>query len=159
VATPAPSGAEGRSPRHASLANRKDLRNAVEAANAARSWGRTTGHARAQVLYFLAENLSARASEFARRIDGLTGGGGAQEVDHSIRTLFRWAAWADKVDGRAPGCRSAASPSPCASPWARSASSATTARRSWASSPRWPGHGDGNRTVLVASEPYPLAAN
>jgi aldehyde dehydrogenase (NAD+) len=88
---------------HASLANRKDVRNAVEAANAARSWGRTTGHARAQILYFLAENLSARAEEFAKRIDGLAGQGGREEVEASLRTLFRWAAWADKVDGRAAG--------------------------------------------------------
>ncbi|MGC1259862.1 MAG: aldehyde dehydrogenase family protein, partial [Jannaschia helgolandensis] len=43
------------------IANRKDLRNAVEAANSAKGWSRSTGHMRAQILYFLAENLSARA--------------------------------------------------------------------------------------------------
>jgi len=87
---------------HASLANRKDLRNAVEAANAARGWAKTTGHLRAQILYYIAENLSARAGEFAHRIDEMVGGKtGAKEVDASIRRLFTYAAWADKFDGQA----------------------------------------------------------
>ena len=42
---------------HASMANRKDLRNAVEAAQAASGWSKTTGHLRAQILYYIAENL------------------------------------------------------------------------------------------------------
>src|SRR5687768_5359545 len=45
--------------------NRKDIRNAVEAAHAAKAWSRSTGHNRAQILYYIAENLSARADEFA----------------------------------------------------------------------------------------------
>ena len=40
--------------------NRKDIRNAVEAANNARSWGKSTAHLRAQILYYLGENLSIR---------------------------------------------------------------------------------------------------
>src|SRR6185437_16098726 len=53
--------------------NRKDIRNAVEAAHAAaKSWARSTGHNRGQILYYIAENLSARADEFARRIDAMT---------------------------------------------------------------------------------------
>ena len=40
--------------------NRKDIRNAVEAARKAEAWSRTTAHARAQVLYYVAENLAAR---------------------------------------------------------------------------------------------------
>jgi len=87
---------------HASLANRKDVRNAVEAAGAAKGWAKTTGHLRAQILYYIAENLSARAGEFAHRIDTMVGGkGGAKEVDASIRRLFTYAAWADKFDGQA----------------------------------------------------------
>jgi aldehyde dehydrogenase (NAD+) len=87
---------------HASLANRKDIRNAVEAANAAKGWAKTTGHLRAQILYYIAENLSARASEFAHRIDEMVGGkSGTKEVDASIRRLFTYAAWADKFDGQA----------------------------------------------------------
>ena len=80
--------------------NRKDIRNAVEAAHAASSWARTTGHARAQILYYMAENLSGRADEFARRLDAMTGrGDGRAEVDATIARLFSYAAWADKWDG------------------------------------------------------------
>ena len=52
--------------------NRKDLRNAVEAAHAASSWGSATGHNRAQILYYTAENLSVRAAEFTRQIQRMT---------------------------------------------------------------------------------------
>jgi aldehyde dehydrogenase (NAD+) len=82
--------------------NRKDIRNAVEAARAAHGWARQSGHARAQVLYYLAENLSARAAEFAGRIAALTGrpeAYGRAEVEASVRRLFTYAAWADKHDG------------------------------------------------------------
>jgi aldehyde dehydrogenase (NAD+) len=82
--------------------NRKDLRNAVEAAHAARGWARQSGHARAQVLYYVAENLAARADEFAARIAALTGGtaaDGRREVEATLSRLFTYAAWADKHDG------------------------------------------------------------
>ena len=80
--------------------NRKDLRNAVAAALAAKGWARATAHNRAQVLYFIAENLSTRATEFARRIDSMDGGrSGKGEVEQSIARLFTYAAWADKYDG------------------------------------------------------------
>jgi aldehyde dehydrogenase (NAD+) len=79
--------------------NRKDIRNAVEAAHAAADWGRGAGHHRAQILYYIAENLSARAAEFARRIEDMTGAEGRREVDATIARLFTYAAWADKWDG------------------------------------------------------------
>ncbi|MEM7520593.1 MAG: aldehyde dehydrogenase family protein, partial [Pseudomonadota bacterium] len=86
---------------HASQANRKDLRNASEAAQAAKSWSGSTGHLRAQILYYIAENLEVRADEFATRINAMTGGkGGAGEVEASIKRLFTYAAWADKYDGQ-----------------------------------------------------------
>jgi aldehyde dehydrogenase (NAD+) len=82
--------------------NRKDVRNAVEAAHRAAGWAKSTAHNRAQVLYYVAENLAARAEEFTRRIAQGTGDGAAaaREVDLSIRRLYTWAAWADKYDGR-----------------------------------------------------------
>ena len=86
---------------HVGISNRKDIRNAVEAAHAAKGWARTTGHARAQILYFIAENLSARAAEFSQRLRDLTGRDGAVEVDTAISRLFTYAAWADKYDGAA----------------------------------------------------------
>jgi aldehyde dehydrogenase (NAD+) len=79
--------------------NRKDIRNAVEAAHAASGWPRMSGHARAQVLYYIAENLAARASELAARIASMTGENGSREVDASLARLFTYAAWADKYDG------------------------------------------------------------
>ena len=62
--------------------SRKDLRNAVEAARAAAGWGGQTAHNRAQVLYYVGENLSARAGELARRLEQMTGdpGGSRAEV-------------------------------------------------------------------------------
>jgi aldehyde dehydrogenase (NAD+) len=86
---------------HVGIGNRKDIRNAVEAAHAAKGWARTTGHARAQILYFIAENLSARAAEFSQRLRDLTGRDGAAEVGASISRLFTYAALADKYDGAA----------------------------------------------------------
>lgn len=79
--------------------NRKDIRNAVEAAHAAADWGRGAGHHRAQILYYIAENLSARAEEFARRLADMTGRDGHREVDATISRLFTYGAWADKWDG------------------------------------------------------------
>jgi len=82
--------------------NRKDIRNAVEAAHKAGGWAKATAHARAQVLYYLGENLSARAAEFAGRIAEITGDStkvAGAEVEASIRRLWSYAAWADKWDG------------------------------------------------------------
>ena len=81
--------------------NRKDIRNAVEAAHAALAgWSKSTGHARAQILYYIAENLAARRDEFARRLNALTGGDGEAEVDACVERLFTYGAWADKYDGQ-----------------------------------------------------------
>jgi aldehyde dehydrogenase (NAD+) len=72
--------------------NRKDIRNAVEAAHKASGWARATGHQRAQVLYYIAENLAARADEIGRHL--------AQgEVALAVDRIYTWAAWADKYDG------------------------------------------------------------
>jgi aldehyde dehydrogenase (NAD+) len=82
--------------------NRKDIRNAVEAAHAAKVWSRSTGHLRAQVLYYTGENLDARRDEFAARISAMTGTSkrdATREVEASVRRLFTYAAWADKWDG------------------------------------------------------------
>jgi aldehyde dehydrogenase (NAD+) len=82
--------------------NRKDIRNAVEAARKAAGWANASEHNRAQILYYIAENLDARASEFADRLRALRGVKKAKtrlEVDASIERLFSFAAYADKVDG------------------------------------------------------------
>jgi aldehyde dehydrogenase (NAD+) len=82
--------------------NRKDIRNAVEAARAALNWSTAAAHSRAQVLYFLGENLEYRADEFARRIRAQTGesiASAQKEVAASVERLFAFAGWADKYDG------------------------------------------------------------
>ncbi|GAC1566426.1 MAG: aldehyde dehydrogenase family protein [Ktedonobacteraceae bacterium] len=82
--------------------NRKDIRNAVEAAHAASGWATGAAHNRAQILYYIAENLSAREDEFAHRIaqqTGRTRSDAANEVQASIARLFSYAAWTDKYEG------------------------------------------------------------
>ena len=84
----------------APLGNRKDIRNAVEAARKAEGWGKTTAHNRAQVLYYCAENFSLRRDEIARRLAAAVGEKqAASEVDLAIQRIFSYAAWADKFDG------------------------------------------------------------
>jgi aldehyde dehydrogenase (NAD+) len=93
----------------AGLGHRKDIRNAVEAAAKASSWGAATAHNRAQVLYYLAENLAARTSEFSQRLSAMTGASARaakSEVDASIRRAFVYAAYADKFDGAVHATRS-----------------------------------------------------
>ncbi|HXM38243.1 MAG TPA: aldehyde dehydrogenase family protein [Gemmatimonadales bacterium] len=97
-------GPDGRVLGEVAEGNRKDVRNAVEAAHAAEGWGRGSGggHMRAQILYFIAENLATRTEEYVTRIQALTGGGAdaaRREVEATIARLFTYAAWADKWDG------------------------------------------------------------
>ena len=144
---------------HASLANRKDIRNAVEAANAAKGWGKTTGHNRAQILYYIAENLSARAPEFADRLRDLTGQRGEAEVEASIRRLFTYAAWADKFDGQVHSVPIRGVALAMREPVGTIAALCPDAAPLLGLiSVMAPAIAMGNRTVLVASEPYPLAA-
>lgn len=82
--------------------NRKDVRNAVAAARAAEGWSNATPHNRAQILYYLAENLSVRQDEYAVRLSSMTGATQIQakrEVAHSIERLFTYGAYADKFEG------------------------------------------------------------
>jgi aldehyde dehydrogenase (NAD+) len=82
------------------LGNRKDIRNAVEAARKASAWAKATAHNRAQVLYYMAENLSQRRDEIAHRLAAAVGEAqAAAEVNSGIERIFSYAAWADKFDG------------------------------------------------------------
>ena len=84
----------------APLGNRKDVRNAVEAARKADGWAKSTAHNRAQILFYIAENLSQRAEEVQKRLAAAVGEKqAANEVRVSIERLFSYAAWADKFDG------------------------------------------------------------
>ena len=93
-------GKDGQLLGEAPLGNRKDIRNAVEAAQAASGWTRATAHARAQVIYYLAENLMQRRDEIVCRLARVTGEErAALETDLSIERIFAYAAWADKYEG------------------------------------------------------------
>jgi aldehyde dehydrogenase (NAD+) len=84
----------------APLGNRKDIRNAVEAARKATAWSKATAHNRAQVLYYFAENLSQRQDEIARKLASAVGARqAARETQIGIERVFSYAAWADKFDG------------------------------------------------------------
>jgi aldehyde dehydrogenase (NAD+) len=142
------------------VASRKDIRNAVEAARAATGWAAATGHLRAQILYYLAENLAGRAAEFAARLDAMQGGkAGGAEVEAAIRRLFTYAAWADKYDGRIKGVPlhgvAMAMPAPLG---VIGAICPDEAPLLGLISVMAPAMAMGNRVVLVASEAFPLAA-
>lgn len=143
-----------------SQANRKDVRNAVEAAHAAKAWSRTTGHLRAQILYYVAENISARAEEFAGRLDAMAGGkSGRDEVETAIRRLFTYAAWADKYDGQVHGVPIRGVALAMKEPvGVIGALCPAEVPLLGLVSCMAPAIAMGNRVILSASEPFPLAA-
>jgi aldehyde dehydrogenase (NAD+) len=144
---------------HVGLGNRKDIRNAVEAAHAAKGWGKATGHNRAQILYYIAENLSARAGEFAARLRDLTGRDGRAEVEASIARLFTYAAWSDKFDGQAKSVPLRGIALALNEPvGVIGALCADEAPLLGLISAMAPAIAMGNTCVLVPSDPFPLAA-
>jgi aldehyde dehydrogenase (NAD+) len=143
---------------HVSVANRKDVRNAVEAMNAAKSWGQTSGHQRAQILYYIAENLSARADELSVRIKALTGKSGDQEVAAAINTLFSAAAWADKFDGQIHDVPMRGVAMAMKEPVGKIAVLCDDTPLLGLVQGFAPAIAMGNRVTLVVSTPFPLAA-
>jgi len=86
--------------------SRKDIRDAVEAARKAAGWATAPAHGRAQILYYIAENLAARSDEFARVLVAMTGcrrRTANAELRATIDRLFCYGAWADKFDGAVHG--------------------------------------------------------
>jgi len=151
--------AKGKLLGHSGIGNRKDIRNAVEACNAAKGWSKTTGHLRAQILYYIAENLSARSAEFTARIDALVGGkSGAAEVETAIQTLFTYAAWADKYDGQAHGVPIRGVALAMKEPVGNIGILCDDTPLSGLISAMAPAIAMGNRTVLIPSAAFPLAA-
>lgn len=82
---------------------RKDVRDAVEAAHAAADgWGKRAAFNRAQICYYIAENLQFRRAEFSGMLQAMTGRdmmSCEMEVDLSIQRLFYWAGYSDKHGG------------------------------------------------------------
>src|SRR5262249_25578580 len=57
-------------------------------------------HNRAQILYYIAENLAQRREEIVHRLAAAVGEAEAlAEVNSGIERIFSYAAWADKFDG------------------------------------------------------------
>ncbi|WP_457580509.1 aldehyde dehydrogenase family protein [Ensifer canadensis] len=142
--------------------NRKDIRNAVVAAHAASGWASATSHNRAQILYYIAENLSGRADEFADRIVAMTGASAANakaEVEASIARLFTYGAWADKYEGvvHQPPLRGVALAMPEAIGVVGVVCPAEAPLLGFISLVA-PLIATGNRVVAVPSEQHPLAA-
>jgi aldehyde dehydrogenase (NAD+) len=151
-------GKDGQVLGEAPLGNRKDIRNAVEAARAASGWARTSAHSRAQVIYYLAENMIQRRDEIAHRLARSVGEErAALEIDLSIERIFAYAAWADKYEGVAhhpPGRNiTIAMPEPVG---AIGILAATDAPLLGLLSLVLPAIAMGNSVVAVPSERYPL---
>ncbi len=93
-------GADGGFLANASLASRKDLRDAVGAAHGAvKPWSGATAYNRGQVLYRVAEVLEGRRAQFVAEIQAMTGassGAAGAEVDEAIDRWVWYAGWCDK---------------------------------------------------------------
>jgi aldehyde dehydrogenase (NAD+) len=154
-------GANGASIGEVGEGNRKDIRNAVEAARAALGWGTASAHSRAQILYFLAENLDYRRKEFAERIRAQTGesaSSGEKEVAASVERLFAFAGWADKYDGAVHNPPSRTIAVAMVEPIGVMGVVAPPSRPLLASVALIaPALAMGNPVVLVPSEPHPLS--
>ncbi|MCB1444336.1 MAG: aldehyde dehydrogenase family protein, partial [Rhizobiaceae bacterium] len=142
--------------------NRKDIRNAVAAARAASGWASATGHNRAQILYYIAENLSTRADEFIARISAQTSrtsGSARAEFDATVSRLFTYGAWADKYEGliHQPPLRGVALALPEPQGVVGVVCSPEAPLLGFVSLVA-PLIAVGNRVVVVPSEPYPLSA-
>jgi len=154
--------AKGRSIGQAGLGNRKDIRDAVEAASKATGWSGFAGHNRAQVLFFLAENLGARSEEFAQRIAKMTGTAIAQTrkgVALSVSRIMYYAALADKYDGRVHATRARHVTLAMPEPWGVMGISCPDEAPLLAFvSLVLPAIAMGNRVVVTPSPAHPLAA-
>jgi len=86
---------------NASLASRKDARDAVGAARKAfGGWSGRTAYNRGQILYRIAEIMEDRRPQFVQATqlsEGLSAGKADKVVDEAIDRLVWYAGWADKV--------------------------------------------------------------
>jgi aldehyde dehydrogenase (NAD+) len=80
----------------------------VEAAAKASGWSPANAHNRAQVIYYIAENMAARAGELGKLLVrmGHSPKAAAVEVEASLQRLFYYAGQADKFDGRVHATKS-----------------------------------------------------
>lgn len=65
-------------------------------------WSKRTGHNKAQILYYIAENLELRQSEIANRLKdeaNVSLAEAEKQITIALQRLFHWAAYADKYGG------------------------------------------------------------
>ncbi|KAB2675749.1 aldehyde dehydrogenase family protein [Brucella tritici] len=146
----------------AGIGNRKDIRNAVEAATKAGSWGAATAHNRAQVLYYLGENLDARRTDFVARLiesTGINEKKAEEEFETALRRIFYYAAQADKFDGAVHSTKSRHVTLAMNEPWSvMGIVCPDEAPLLSLVSLVLPAIAMGNRTVVVPSSRHPLIA-
>ena len=92
---------KGRFLANASLASRKDARDAVVAARgAAPKWWAATAYNRGQILYRIAEMLEGRRAQFEEEVanaEGISGRRATATVDAAIDRWVWYAGWSDKI--------------------------------------------------------------
>lgn len=157
---------------NASLASRKDVRDAVGAARKAfGGWSGRTPYNRGQILYRVAEMLEGRRFQFVSELESLPAPGhgaghrsaveAAAEVDAAIDRWVWYAGWADKIGSIA------GSANPVSGPYFNLSTPEPTGVVGIIApdSPLLglvsvvaPAIATGNTCVVVASEPAPLAA-
>lgn len=152
---------------NASLASRKDARDAVTAARkAVKGWSGATAYNRGQVLYRIAEVLDGRRAQFVDELvaTGSTRRAAESEVDAAVATWIFYAGFADKYSQVLGSSNPVAAPyfnfslpeptgvvaiiAPDDANWTLRALAATIA----------PALVSGNTTVVVAQERNPLSA-
>jgi acyl-CoA reductase-like NAD-dependent aldehyde dehydrogenase len=157
--------AKGKLLANASLASRKDARDAVVAARKAfAGWSGRTAYNRGQVVYRIAEVLEGRREQFEaelRASEGISQAKARAYVDASIDRLVWYAGWADKITQVVGGAN------PVAGPFFNLSTPEPTGVVAIVA-PRGPLLGlvsvvapviiTGNTTVVIASEPHPLTA-
>lgn len=150
---------------NASLASRKDARDAVRAARTAfPGWSGRTAYNRGQVVYRIAEVLESRREQFEaelRSTEGITAAKARTYVGAAVDRLVWYAGWADKIAQVTGGANQVAGPYFNHSAPEPSGVIAVVA-------PKGPLLGlvsvvaplitTGNTCVVIASEPHPLTA-
>jgi acyl-CoA reductase-like NAD-dependent aldehyde dehydrogenase len=157
--------ATGKHLANASLASRKDARDAVQAARKAfAGWSSRTAYNRGQVVYRIAEVLEGRRDQFVaelRASEGIDADKANTYVDAAIDRLVWYAGWADKVT------QVVGNANPVAGPYFNLSSPEPTGVVAVVA-PKGPLLGlvsvvapviiTGNTCVVVASEAHPLTA-
>ncbi len=157
--------AKGKFLANASLASRKDARDAVVAARKAYAgWSARTPYNRGQILYRVAEVLEGRRAQFAaelRASEGVSEAKANTFVDAAVDRLVWYAGWADKI------AQVVGNANPVAGPFFNLSSPEPTGVVAVVA-PKGPLLGlvsvvapvivTGNTVVVIASEAHPLVA-